>query len=97
MAILFVAVYRPRQTIETYHWALYLEEGDTPWVYQVIGDPGTFRYNELPTRPENTDSHVKNIFVAEIDDVKGFRAVVSSQAIDNETYHWFRGVGISTS
>ncbi|KKZ63850.1 hypothetical protein EMCG_01844 [[Emmonsia] crescens] len=75
MAILYVAVYKPRQTLGTYHWALYLEEGDSHLVFQVVGNPGQFRYQELSSRPENTDRHVENIFVADIDDIEGYRAV----------------------
>ncbi|EGE86664.2 hypothetical protein BDDG_09611 [Blastomyces dermatitidis ATCC 18188] len=88
MAILYIAVYKPRQTLGTYHWTLYLEEGDSHLVFQVVRNPGQFQYQELSSRPENTDRHVENIFVADINDIEGYRAVVNSQAVDNETYHW---------
>ncbi|OJD23969.1 hypothetical protein ACJ73_04671 [Blastomyces percursus] len=88
MGILYVAVYKPRQTLGTYHWALYLEESDSHSVFQVVGNPCQFRYQELSSRPESTDHHVENIFVAHIDDIQGYRVVVSSQVIDNETHHW---------
>ncbi|KAK2808783.1 hypothetical protein FQN50_004456 [Emmonsiellopsis sp. PD_5] len=90
MAELFVAIYQPRnQTLGTYHWALYLRVSPTEhYVFQVVGEACSFKYDECSTAPENSVHHIEDIRVAEIDDVDHFRQVVKEQKVENEIYHW---------
>lgn len=90
MAELFVAIYQPRnQTLGTYHWALYLRISPTEHaIFQIVGEPCNFRYDKRSAAPEDSIHHIKNIGVAEIDEVDHFRQVVEGQKIENDMYHW---------
>lgn len=90
MAEFFVALYQPRnQTLGTYHWALYLRISPTEHViFQIVGEPCNFKYDERSAAPENSTHHIKNIGVAEIDEAGHFRPVVKGQKIENNMYHW---------
>ncbi|EEH11061.1 hypothetical protein HCBG_00516 [Histoplasma capsulatum G186AR] len=90
MAELFIAISQPRnQTLGTYHWALYLQISSTEHaVFQIVGDPCNFKYDESSAAPQNSIHHIENIRVAEIDHVDHFRQVVKDQKIENEMYNW---------
>ena len=90
VAELFVAVYQPRNlTLGTYHWALYPRISPTEHaIFQIVGEPCNFKYDERSAAPEDSNQHIENIRIAEIDDVDHFRQVVRNQQIENEMYHW---------
>ena len=90
MAELFVAIYQPRnQTLGTFHWALYLRISAAEHaIFQIVGEPCSFKYDERSAAPEDSIHHIRNIRVAEIDDVGRFRQVAKDQKIENDMYHW---------
>ncbi|EEQ86238.1 hypothetical protein RJZ56_004111 [Blastomyces dermatitidis] len=90
MAELFIAIYQPRnQILGTYHWALYLQISSTEHIiFQIVGEPCDFKYDERSEPLEDSTHHIENIRVAEIDHVDHFCQLVRDQKIENEMYHW---------
>ncbi|PGH15818.1 hypothetical protein AJ79_02199 [Helicocarpus griseus UAMH5409] len=92
MAELFVAIYQPvNQTLGTYHWALYLKKTvptKEHYIFQIIGEPCKFQYDERAADPESSAHHIENIPIAEIDHIDHFREIVRGQKIENEMYNW---------
>ncbi|QSS61508.1 hypothetical protein I7I51_03683 [Histoplasma capsulatum] len=88
MAVLYVAIYRPTDNKGTYHWALFLEDGQDLTISQAWGSPFSFKYDERKADPRNSKHHEENIFVAEIDDTQGYHETVRAQEINNELLSW---------
>ncbi|OJD20712.1 hypothetical protein ACJ73_07952 [Blastomyces percursus] len=57
-------------------------------IFQIVGEPCNFKYDERAATPEDSIHHIKNIRVAEIDYINHFRQIVKGQKIENEIYHW---------
>ncbi|OJD12522.1 hypothetical protein ACJ73_09336 [Blastomyces percursus] len=57
-------------------------------IFQIVGEPCNFNYNERTAASEDSIHHIKNIRVAEIDDTNHFRQIVKDQKIENEMNHW---------
>jgi hypothetical protein len=92
-SILSVAIYRPLAG-NVKHWSLWLEEvdTDTSTMYEVVGEPTSFRRNTLhDRRPESTTRFVRLIHVCEFDGAAATadaKQKLEDQEIHNDVAHW---------
>lgn len=85
MPRLYVALYSPVQG-NVKHWALYLEGIG---IFQVVGDPMEFELDiRLRVRPQDSARYSGSVYIAEVDDTRGFVQVVRNTEISNDVVHW---------
>lgn len=85
MAHLFVALYRPISG-NVHHWALFLDGHRWTIIFQAIDEMGSYQLNEQrDVRPDASSRHVRDIFVAQIDDTNGFTRPARSCQPQNDT------------
>ncbi len=89
MAKLYIAIYKPRYG-NYKHWALFLEAESEHFIFEVIGEHGSFTKNTVKGSPTKSNRHETSILVATINeqDVPEVRKSVALAEIDNETTEW---------
>lgn len=74
------------------HWALSIQQGRKAFIYEVIGQHGTFTRNVSETAEEFEDSarFKEAIELSEFADrdLQAFKQVVEATVVDNETLEW---------
>ena len=89
MPKLHVSMYRP-VTGNYEHWALYLENGTTHTIYEVVGESPHFRTSVISGKPTSTARHTRTIFVYDVNsvDLEELKNVIASVSPDNSVSHW---------